>query len=322
MQPRGGQILLARVSFLVGILNQWFPLVIIHSGFVFISILVPPAPRACPGRPPRTRPLPGSRAGRRPRSSSGSPLGGRGREGGSSPSRRFAPGTWFPCRRAEDGAGLPYQPRRPALGEMVAMRCRPPPSLPRGWQNSTAWIGDAGRALLRPFPRQVGRSTGVCRSVLQALLSAARAEGACPVQAAVSGLHIPAGTPSQSLCRGISLRSPHGRAGDGERSRRSGEGNTSHKTPAAAKLPQPRSPHGRIWPSRAFPVCSFPRTAGGKGPFFVRVCLCTCRVCNGVSRSLKEYVFCRKSILSFLMEETYSPSLGSVGDCVKGCVLK
>lgn len=80
MQPRGGQILLARVSFLVGFLIRWFHLALVRSGFVFISILVPPAPRACPGRPPRTRPLPGSRAGRRPRSGSPSSEGGEGRE--------------------------------------------------------------------------------------------------------------------------------------------------------------------------------------------------------------------------------------------------
>lgn len=101
----------------------------------------------------------------------------------------------------------------------------------------------------------------------QAPCWAARAEEARPPPrlGAVSGLPVPTGTPKQSLCLGYCLALS---------AWKSWVWRTlpllSHKTPPEAKqakVPQPQSPHGCICWSSAFPVGSFPRIGGEKGPF-------------------------------------------------------
>lgn len=196
-------------------------------------------------------------------------LGGRGREGGSPSIKSLRPwhlvSLWPSRGRSRSPMSAP-----PPCSEGRCWRCAAALSLsfPREFQNSTAWTEGVGRALLRPFPSPGGGGNmGHCPPKLPGGQRRLREPGRLPgsAQAAVSGLLVPTGTPNQFLCRGYCL---------GLSPWKSGGWRTlpqlSRKTPPAAKLaklPQPQSPHGSICWSSAFPVGSFPRIGGGKGPF-------------------------------------------------------
>lgn len=115
MQSRGGQILLVRVSFLVGFLNQWFHLTICLFGICFyFRFLCPHPPCACPGRPPRTRTLPGSSTESRP--FSGSPL-----------LRRAGKGEKVPRLHQVASPLALHFPVAKSRTEKILVSCLPPP---------------------------------------------------------------------------------------------------------------------------------------------------------------------------------------------------